>query len=62
MNYGKAVEDVLQWRETFEAKLRKVPKKQQVKFINDTACDACKRLGIKCRKATSLNKQFVVSL
>ncbi len=59
MNYGKAMEEVCQWREAFEAKLRKVPKKQQVKFINDTARDACKRLGIKCCKAAALDKQPV---
>ncbi|RKY11111.1 MAG: hypothetical protein DRP52_06395 [Planctomycetota bacterium] len=51
MNYGKAVEEVWQWREAFEEKLRMVPKEKQVKYINDTARDACKRLGIKCRTA-----------
>ena len=60
MNYGKAVEEVCRWREAFEAKLRMVPKKQQVKLIKNTARDACKRLGIKCRKAASFNKQHVV--
>ena len=50
MNYGKAVEEVWTWREAFEKKLCEVPKNQQVKFINDTANEACKRLGIKCRK------------
>jgi hypothetical protein len=59
MNYGKAVEEVWLWRETFEAKLRKVPKKQQVKFINDTAHEACKRLGIRCRTAETLDKQNI---
>lgn len=51
MNYGNAVEEVWEWRETFEETLNKVPKEKQVKFINDTAHDACKRLGIKCREA-----------
>ncbi len=51
MNYGKAVEEVWQWREAFEKKLRKIPKEKQVKFINETAHKACKRLGIKCRTA-----------
>jgi len=51
MNYGKAVEEVWQWREAFEKKLRKIPKGKQVKFINETAHKACKRLGIKCRTA-----------
>ena len=51
MNYGKAVEQVWEWREAFEEKLRNVPKEKQVEFINETARDACKRLGIKCRTA-----------
>jgi len=59
MNYGKAVEEVWQWREAFEKKLRNVPKDQHVKFINDTARDACKRLGIKCRRPASAVKKHV---
>ena len=51
MNYGKAVEQVWEWREAFEEKLRNVPKEKQVAFINETAQNACKRLGIKCRTA-----------
>ena len=57
MNYGKAVEEVWQWREAFEEKLRKVPKERHVQFINETAHAACKRLGIKYRKAAPLNKR-----
>jgi hypothetical protein len=51
MNYGKAVEEVWEWREAFEEELRKVPEEKQVDYINNTAHDACKRLGIKCRRA-----------
>lgn len=57
MNYGKAVEEVWLWREAFEKKLREVPKNQQAQFINNTARDACKRLGIKCRKPVPPYKQ-----
>jgi hypothetical protein len=59
MNYGKAVEEVWRWREAFEEKLRKVPKEKQVQFINDTAHDACKRLGITCRIDTPRIKNHV---
>ena len=59
MNHGKAVEEVWQWREAFEEKLRKVPQEKQVEFINTTARDACKRLGIKCRTATTSLKTQV---
>jgi hypothetical protein len=57
MNYGKAVEEVWTWRETFEKELRDIPHDQQVKYINETAQKACKRLGIKCRKAVPRVKQ-----
>jgi hypothetical protein len=57
MNYGKAVEEVWAWRESFEKELRNVPHEQQVKYINDTAQKACKKLGIKCRKPVSRMKQ-----
>ena len=53
MAYGKAVEEVWKWREVFEKELEKVPDTEQVKYINDTAKKACKRLGIKCRKVLS---------
>ncbi len=46
---GKAVEEVWEWRETFEKELSKVPHDLQVKFINDTALETCRTLGIKCR-------------
>jgi hypothetical protein len=50
MSYGKAVEEVWAWRETFEKKLRQVPRDKQVKYINETARKACKKLGIKWRR------------
>jgi hypothetical protein len=50
MKYGKAVEEVWTWRETFEQELRGIPRDHQVKFINETAQKACKKLGIKCRR------------
>lgn len=50
MNYGKAVEEVWAWREAFEKELDKIPENQQANYINKTAQDACKKLGIKCRR------------
>jgi hypothetical protein len=49
INYGKAVEEVWTWRESFEKELNKVPHDQQVKYINEKALETCKKLGIKCR-------------
>jgi hypothetical protein len=49
MNYGKSVEEVWEWRETFEKELNKVPHNQQVKFINESAQEACLKLGVKCK-------------
>jgi hypothetical protein len=57
MSYGKAVEEVWAWRENFEKELRNIPREQQVKYINETAQNACKRLGIKCRQAAPRVKQ-----
>ena len=51
MNYGKAVEEVWQWREAVAKDILAVPREKRVKYINDTARDACKRLGIRCRTA-----------
>ncbi len=51
MNYGKAVEEVWQWREAVAKEIQAVPRNKRVKYINDTARKACKRLGIKCRTA-----------
>jgi len=53
MNYGKAVEEVWQWREAVAKDIQAVPRNKRVKYINDTTRDACKRLGIKCRTAAS---------
>ena len=50
MNYGKAVEEVWKWREVFEKELSKIPRDQQVRYINETAHKACQELGIKCRR------------
>jgi hypothetical protein len=57
MNYGKALEDVWKWREIVAKDIQSVPRENRVKYINDTARDACKRLGIKCRIATPRIKQ-----
>jgi hypothetical protein len=58
MNYGKAVEEVWEWREAFEKELRTVPPEKQVDYINETARQTCQQLGIKCRKPTSTTKVF----
>ena len=49
MNYGKSVEEVWEWRETFEKELNKIPHDKQVKFINESAQEACLSMGIKCK-------------
>lgn len=59
MNYGKAVEEVWAWREAFEKELEKIPDNQQVKYINDTAQKACKKLGIKCQRPAPKIKERV---
>lgn len=59
MNYGKAVEEVWQWREAVAKDIQAVPRNNRVKYINDTTRDACKRLGIKCRIAVSRIKTVV---
>ncbi len=59
MNYGKAVEEVWTWRETFEEELRRIPSDQQARYINETARKACKKLGIKCRKPTPRIKERI---
>jgi hypothetical protein len=59
MSYGKAVEEVWAWREAFEKKLREVPRDKQVKYINETARKACKKLGIKCRRPASHIREHV---
>ena len=51
MNYGKAVEEVWQWRETVAKEIQAVPRDKRVKYLNDSSRKACKRLGIKCRIA-----------
>ena len=53
MNYGKAVEEIWKWRETVAKELQNVPREKRAKYLNDTAHDACKRLGIKCRVAAA---------
>ena len=59
MNYGKAVEEVWERREAFEKELRKIAHDKQVDYINEKAKEACKRLGIKCRKPPSRIKKHV---
>ena len=59
MNYGKAVEEVWLWREAVAKDIQTVPRNKRVKYINDTARDACKRLGIKCRTSAPRVKTHV---
>jgi hypothetical protein len=50
MNYGKAVEEVWTWREKVAKDILSIPRNKRVKYINDSAQKACKKLGIKCRR------------
>ncbi len=49
MNYGKSLEEVWAWRETVAKELLGIPREKRAKYLNKTAHEACKRLGIKCR-------------
>jgi hypothetical protein len=49
MSYGKALEEVWAWRETVAKELQGVPREKRARHLNDTALEACKKLGIKCR-------------
>jgi vacuolar-type H+-ATPase subunit E/Vma4 len=49
MNYGKAVEEVWTWREAVAKELQNVPREKRARYLNETAQEACKKLGIKCR-------------
>ena len=57
MNYGKAVEEVWEWREAVAKDIQRVPRKKRVKYLHDTARAACKRLGIKCPTAAPRTKK-----
>ncbi|MBL8025561.1 MAG: hypothetical protein JNL74_04075 [Fibrobacteres bacterium] len=48
MNYGKALEEVWEWRESFSKELENIPPKERVRYINEKAMNGCKKLGIKC--------------
>ncbi|OGJ91001.1 MAG: hypothetical protein A2487_05345 [Candidatus Raymondbacteria bacterium RifOxyC12_full_50_8] len=50
MNYGKALEEVWEWRAAFAKELEKVPENERVKYINDKAEKLCRQYGINCRK------------
>jgi DNA repair ATPase RecN len=52
MNYGKAVEEVWEWRETVAKELNAIPREKRAKYLNTAAKKACKKLHIKCRTLT----------
>lgn len=52
MNYGKAVEEVWEWRETVAKELNAIPREKRAKYLNTTAKKTCKKLHIKCRAPT----------
>jgi DNA repair ATPase RecN len=49
MKYGKAVEEVWEWREAVATELQSIPREKRAKYLNKTAQEACKKLGIRCR-------------
>ena len=59
MNYGKAVEEVWAWREAVAKDVHAIPREKRVKYINDTSREACKKLGIKCRRPALKIKEHV---
>ncbi len=53
MKYGKALQEVWEWRETVAKELMSIPLNKRARHLNKTAQEACKKLGIKCRFMTS---------
>jgi hypothetical protein len=51
MHYGKAVEEVWEWREALAKELEKVPDEKRGEYLNKKADDICKKYGLKCRTA-----------
>jgi hypothetical protein len=49
MNYGKAVEEVWEWREAVAKETLRIPRGKRARYLNETALKACKKLGLKCR-------------
>jgi hypothetical protein len=47
MNYGKALEEVWQWRDAVEKKLEGMDENEQVRVINEDARKLCQKYGIK---------------
>jgi hypothetical protein len=50
MNYGKALEEVWEWRESLAKEIEGMTPEEQRKHINNTALKACKKYGIKYGK------------
>jgi hypothetical protein len=57
MNYGKAVEEVWEWREAVAKEIQSVPREKRATYLNETALKACKKLGLKCRVARQRVKE-----
>lgn len=49
MSYGKAVEEVWEWREILAKELEKIPDEKRGEYLNKKADDICKKYGLKCR-------------
>lgn len=50
MNYGKAVEEVWEWREAIEKQLEGMSPEQQRNHLNNMADEAIRKYGIKVRR------------
>lgn len=46
MKYGKALEEVWEWRARLAKKLEGMSSKEQVNYINENAKKACEKYGI----------------
>ncbi len=49
MRYGKAVEEVWEWRDALAKELEAIPDEKRGDFLNNKADDVCKKYGLNFR-------------
>ncbi len=50
MRYGKALEEVWEWRKELSKELEGLSPKEQIKYLNEKARKSCMKYGIKCKE------------
>jgi len=48
MNYGKAVEEVWEWRESLSKEMENVPPAERGKYLNEKGMEIYKKYNLKC--------------